>query len=60
MVLDLSSFILLHCKGHNGEVACQLVGKETEVTRNQQRSLRPNRATMNLFPFPLAQDRKIA
>lgn len=54
IVLDMSSSILLHCKGCSGKAACQLVGKETEVTRNQQRSLRPNQVTINLFPFPLA------
>lgn len=60
ILLDLSSSILLRCKGCSGKAACQLVGKETEVTRNQQRLLRPNQVTINLFPFPLAQDRKIA
>lgn len=34
IVLDLSSYFLLHCRRCSGKMVCQLVGKETEVTRN--------------------------
>lgn len=54
IVLDLSSYFLLRCRGCSGKMVCQLVGKETEVTRNQQRSPRPNPVMIHLFPFSLA------